>query len=60
MMIPKKGDGDHLSISNIKQRTEGDDSLSLEQAFRLDFFPLRIKESCAPPFKHRHVPLLEL
>lgn len=61
MMRPKKWDRDHMSASKMKQKTEGDDSLSAEQAFRVGFFPLSIKESCAPPpFKHRHVPLLEL
>lgn len=59
MMAPT-GDGGHTSTSKMKQRIEGDDSLSLEPTFRMDFFfPLRIKESGALPFKHHHVPLLK-
>lgn len=49
-MIPKKGDRDHMSPGKMKQRTQGDDSLSVEQAFRMDP-PPNIKESCALSFK---------
>lgn len=38
-MIPKKGDRDHMSPGKMKQKTQGDDSLSVEQAFRMDSPP---------------------
>lgn len=55
IIIAKKEDRDHLSPGKMKQKTEGEDSLSLEQAFRMGSLPPpprpNIKESGAPPFK---------